>query len=125
MKNKLKIINTFTDEKTNLQFGEYRYHIQNNENMVNGKKFKDSRDFKILFEINFPSYEVVMKKINPNNIPNHFFYELEKIIHKDDNKECILNKAYVCIREATKDINGLGLFLLDSEAFVYEELFIE
>jgi hypothetical protein len=110
---------------TNLRVGEYRFYPDSNENLYDGNRFKDNRDFKILFESFFPDYEVILKKTNPNNIENHYMYDLLKIIKKNSPKDIILHdKTYICIKEATRDGSGLVLCLEDNKTLICKEKYI-
>ncbi len=124
---KLKQVGHYMGDKTgdfpNLKIGEFRYYTQDNDNIIRGQFFKDVRDFKILFEINFSDYEVIIEIENQNNIDGHYIYIIDKIIDKNKNDiQCaVSNKGYICIREASEEINGLVIGIHDGGGFIYEE----
>lgn len=68
----------------------------------------------------------MFETINPNKISNHYIYRIDKIVElgKSDSVAVLDNKSYVCIREATKNINGLILAIHDGYCSMHEEKFI-
>jgi len=100
----------------NLKFGELRYYTRDNNNLTRAIFFNCNKTFVALFKIIFPNYEVILD--NKNIITNI----IEPL--KNNYDTVVKNNAYICIREATKTINGLVIGIHDGYSFICEERLI-
>jgi hypothetical protein len=119
MKNKLKVIGHFNGDKhmegniKNLKLGEVRYYPQDNPNILRNTVREISPKTLIrIFNTLFPDYIVDVNE--ESNLINHIRYENETISY-------IINKAYICIKEATPDLNGTVVYLHNGYVLIYKE----
>lgn len=102
-------------ELSNLILGEVRYCPLENPNILRDTVREISPKTLIsIFDTLFPDYIVDVDE--ENNLINHIRYEDEKISY-------IINKAYICIKEAAPDSTGTIVYLHNGYALIYKERF--
>ncbi|MFZ2890434.1 hypothetical protein [Sulfuricurvum sp.] len=121
MKNKLKVIGHFNGDKhkggklPNLKLGEVRYYPQDNPNIMrNTVREISSRTLVRIFRDLFPEHIVDIDE--QDNRVNNIRCECE-----DDVVSYIINKAYICIKEATQECDGTIAYLHDGYVLIYKE----
>lgn len=119
MDNKLKVIGHFRGDKhmegklPNLKLGEVRYYPQDNPNIMrNTVREISSQTLIRIFRNLFPNYIVDIDE--QDNRVNHIRYE-------DDTISYIINKAYICIKEATPECDGTIVYLHNGYVLIYKE----
>lgn len=119
MSNKLKVIGHFMGDRhmegklSNLKFGEVRYYPQDNPNILRDtvREISAKTLIRIITTL-FPNYFVDVDE--ENNLVNHIRYENETISY-------VINKAYICIKEATPELNGTIVYLHNGYVLIYKE----
>lgn len=119
MSNKLKVLGDFNGNKHmeenifNLKLGEVRYYPQDNPNiLMDSVREISPRTLIRIFDTLFHDYIVDVDK--ENNLVNHIRYENEAIRY-------VINKAYICIKEAKPDHNGTVVYLHNGYVLIYKE----
>lgn len=97
----------------NLKLGEVRHYPQDNPNILRDTVREISAKTLIrIFDTLFPDYIVDVDE--ESNLVNHIRYENEIISY-------IINKAYICIKEATSELNGTVVYLHNGYVLIYKE----
>jgi hypothetical protein len=119
MDNKLKVTGHFNGDKhmqgniPNLKFGEVRYYPQDNPNIIrNTVREISSATLIRIFRKLFPKYSIEIDK--KDKLVNHIRYEDDVICY-------VINKAYICIKEATPECDGTIVYLHNGYVLVYKE----
>jgi hypothetical protein len=121
MKNKLKVIGHFMGDKPmegnvlNLKLGEVRYYPQDNPNILRDtvREISPKTLIRILSAL---FYGCIVDIDEENNLVNHIRYG-------DKTTNYIINKAYICIKEATPECNGTIVYLHNGYVLIYKEKF--
>lgn len=121
MKNKLKVIGHFMGDKPmegnvlNLKLGEVRYYPQDNPNILRGtvREISPKTLIRILSTL---FYGCIVDVDEENNLVNHIRFGDKTINY-------IINKAYICIKEATPEYNGTIVYLHNGYVLIYKEQF--
>jgi hypothetical protein len=119
MDNKLKVIGHFMGDKhmegklSNLKFGEVRYYPQDNPNIIRNtvREISSATLIRISRKL-FPKYIIEIDE--KDKLVNHIRYEDNAISY-------IINKAYMCIKEATPECDGTIVYLHNGYVLVYKE----
>lgn len=119
MKNKLKVIGYFMGDKPmegnvlNLKLGEVRYYPQDNSNILRGtvREISPKTLIRILSTL---FYGCIVDVDEESNLVNHIRYG-------DKTTNYIINKAYICIKEATPDTPGTIVYLHNGYVLIYKE----
>lgn len=121
MQNKLKVAGYIMGDKhmegklLNLKFGEVRYYPQDNPNILrNATREISSKVLARIFSALFPDYTVDID--DKDNLVNNIY-------HEDDTISYIINKAYICIKEATPECDGTIAYLHNGHVLIYKEKF--
>lgn len=121
MKNKLKVIGHFMGDKPmegnvlNLKLGEVRYYPQDNPNILRDtvREISPKTLIRILSTL---FYGCIVDVDEENNLVNHIRYG-------DKTMNYIINKAYICIKEATPECDGTIAYLHNGYVLIYKEQF--
>lgn len=116
----------------NLKLGEYRYYPNDNPNVTplknsNGSTMKLSRkEFETILKEQFPDYDISpLERIISDNDITYKIGSIGKFISNENTETyfypIVINKGYVCFREATKDKDGLLYLVHNGEVKVYKE----
>lgn len=100
----------------NMKVGELRYYPQDNPNLYRTQ----SRELfpttvTRIFKSMFPDYEVEINESDPSLIDH---------IVKRESRQYIINKAYICIKEATPENDGTVINLHNGYVLVFKEKYI-
>jgi len=121
--NKLKTVGHFNGDKhmegniSNLKLGEVRYYPQDNPNIFRDTVREISPKTLIrIFDTLFPDYIIDMDE--ESNLVNHIRHENETISY-------IINKAYICVKEATPEFDGTIVYLHNGYVLIYKENFLK
>jgi hypothetical protein len=99
-----------------MKVGELRYYPQDNPNLFRKKSRELSpTTLARIFRSMFPDY-----KIETNESENTL---VDSIINSKT-PQCILNKAYICIKEASVDCDGTIINLHNGYVLVFKEKYI-
>lgn len=97
----------------NMKIGELRYYSQDNPNLFRKKSRELSpKTLSRIFKSMFPEYEVEINENEPLLIDH---------IVKRGTSQYIINKAYICIKEASPDIDGTVINLHNGYILVFKE----
>lgn len=119
MKDKLKVIGYFMGDKPldgdvlNLKFGGVRYYPQDNPNILRDtvREISPKTLIRILSTL---FYGCIVDVDKENNLVNHIRYGDKTVIY-------IINKAYICIKEATSEYDGTIVYLHNGYVLIYKE----
>lgn len=119
MKNKLKVIGYCMGDKPmegnvlNLKLGEVRYYPQDNPNILRDtvREISPKTLIRILSTL---FYGCIVDVDEENNLVNHIRYG-------DKTTNYIINKAYICIKEATSECAGTIVYLHNGYVLIYKE----
>jgi len=109
----------------NMKQGEYRYYPQDNPNLkFADEKYITREDFIVLLNKYFPKYIV-----RPDNIPSdadkdYWIGSIGIMQESDGNKyyePIVINKGYICFKEATKNHSGTVYYIHDGVVLIYKE----
>ncbi|HQS67532.1 MAG TPA: hypothetical protein PLM93_10160 [Sulfuricurvum sp.] len=106
----------------NLKLGEFRYYPQDNKNIIDLRLVSSKVALRIL-NYHFPNYQ-----LDTEEYKNYFGKSLLYIwtigvIENKHYRPIIINKGYVCIREATYKKRGVVINFHDGRVYVCKEIF--
>jgi len=118
----------------NLKLGEYRYYPNDNPNVTpikdyNGNSVRLSREeFKTVLRAQFPEYDISpLERVSSDNDITYKIGSIGKFSSNENGETyfypIVINKGYICFREATKDEDGLTYLVHNGEIKVYKEKF--
>jgi hypothetical protein len=119
MKNKLKVMGHFMGDKpmegklSNLKLGEVRYYPQDNPNILRDTVREIST--KTLIRILSTLFNGCIVDVDEEH------YLVNHIRYGDKTINYIINKAYICIKEATPKYNGTIVYLHNGYVLIYKE----
>lgn len=100
----------------NMKVGELRYYPQDNPNLYRTQSRELSpKTLAWIFKSMFPGYEVEVNESDPSTIDH---------IVKRESRQYIINKAYICIKEATSEHDGTVINLHNGYVLVFKEKYI-
>ena len=100
----------------NMKVGEIRFYPQDNPNLYRTQSRELSpKTVTRIFKSMFPDYEV---EVNESDI------SLIDYIVKRESRHYIINKAYICIKEATPEHDGTVINLHNGYVLVFKEKYI-
>ena len=116
-------------EIPNMKMGEYRYYPQDNPNLKRVRKNLSRRAFIRLFNKYFPKYSTSPYKegVSSDEIKDYVGC-VGDYIGTGDNKyfmPLVINKGYICFKEATKEEDGTVLNLHGGAVLIYKEKYKE
>lgn len=101
----------------NMKIGELRYYPQDNPNLYRDKSRELSpKILTRIFKSMFPDYEVEVDENEPALIEH---------IAKRETSQYIINKAYICIKEATPKNDGTIINLHNGYILVFNEKYCQ
>lgn len=119
MKNQLNVIGHFMGDKhmkgklSNLKLGDVRYYPQDNPNILRDTVREISPKALVrIFSCIYPDYIVDVDE--KDELVNHIRKEGKTISY-------IINKAYVCIKEATSEQYGTIVYFHNGYVLIYKE----
>lgn len=116
MKNRLEVISHPTGSKPNMQLGEVRYYPQDNPNIImDSVREISSKTMGKIFNCLFEDFLI---EVNAKD------GRLECIKYDLDSPKYITNKAYICVKEATTEHDGMVIHNHDGYVLVYAECVI-
>lgn len=97
----------------NLKLGEVRYYPQDNPNILRDtvREISPKTLIRILSTL---FYGCIVDVDEENNLVNHIRYG-------DKTTNYIINKAYICIKEATSECAGTIVYLHNGYVLIYKE----
>jgi uncharacterized protein YlzI (FlbEa/FlbD family) len=100
----------------NMKVGEIRFYPQDNPNLYRTQSRELSpKTVTRIFKSMFPDYEV---EVNESDI------SLIDHIVKRESRHYIINKAYICIKEATPEHDGTVINLHNGYVLVFKEKYL-
>ena len=100
----------------NMKIGEMRYYPQDNPNLYRTHSRELSpKTVTRIFKSMFPDYEVKENECDTSLIDH---------IVKRGSSQYIINKAYICIKEATPEHDGTVINLHNGYVLVFKEKYI-
>ena len=100
----------------NMKVGELRYYPQDNPNLYRTQSRELSpKTVTRIFKSMFPDYEIELNESDPSTIDH---------IVKRESRHYIINKAYICIKEATQEHDGTVINLHNGYVLVFKEKYI-
>lgn len=100
----------------NMKVGEIRFYPQDNLNLYRTQSRELSpKTLAWIFKSMFPGYEVELNESDPSTIDH---------IVKRESRQYIINKAYICIKEATSEHDGTVINLHNGYVLVFKEKYI-
>ena len=105
-----------------MKFKEIRHYPNDNKNIV-GKEFISAQDFKKIFELIFPEWEVLISTDNNEYLITSVIerdIQANKL-EKEDNSSLFNNKAYICFKEANINEYGLSFYFHDGYGAILRE----
>lgn len=100
----------------NMKVGELRYYPEDNPNLYRTQSRELSpKTVTRIFKSMFPGYEVELNESDPSMIDH---------IVKRESRHYIINKAYICIKEATPEHDGTVINLHNGYVLVFKEKYI-
>ena len=100
----------------NMKVGELRYYPQDNSNLYRKKSRELSpKTVTRIFKSMFPDYEVEVSESDT--------FLIDHIV-KRESRHYIINKAYICIKEATPEHDGTVINLHNGYVLVFKEKYI-
>ena len=108
----------------NMKFKEIRHYPNDNKNIV-GKEFISAQDFKKIFELIFPEWEVLLAKDNNEYLITSVIERDTQTtkLSKEDNPSLFNNKAYICFKEVNINEYGLSFYFHDGYGAILSELY--
>lgn len=101
----------------NMNIGDLRYYPQDNPNLYRTQSRELSpKTVTRIFKSMFPDYEIEVNESDTSLIDS---------IVKRDPHQYILNKAYICIKEATPEHDGTVINLHNGYILVFKERYID
>lgn len=101
---------------SNMKVGELRYYPQDNLNLYRTQSRELSpKTVTRIFKSMFPDYEVEVNESDTSLIDH---------IVKRESRQYIINKAYICIKEATPEHDGTVINLHNGYVLVFKEKYI-
>lgn len=106
----------------NLKLGEFRYYVQDNKNIIDGRILSKKLALKLMTCL-FRGYHIdtSIEMVNGREILN--IYGIGQI-QNGQYLPIIINKGYVCIKEASLQSKGTILCIQDGFVIAYKESFI-
>ena len=101
----------------NMKVGDLRYYPQDNPNLYRTQSRELSPKTVVrIFKSMFPDYEVEINESDTSLIDH---------IVKRESSQYIINKAYICIKEATSKNDGTVINLHNGYILVFKEKYIQ
>lgn len=100
----------------NMKVGELRYYPQDNPNLyrIQSRELSPKTVTRI-FKSMFPDYDIELNKSDSSMIDH---------IVKSESSQYIINKAYICIKEATPENDGTVINLHNGYVLVFKEKYL-
>jgi len=106
----------------NLKFGEYRYYPQDNDNLEYTGRILCRKVFERILNKNFPKY------VLDADFYDDGYEEVGSIglsPKPDLYNPVVINKGYICFKEATPLKDGTVIYIHDGTVIVYKEKWVE
>lgn len=114
----------------NMKLGEYRYYPQDNPNIKRmSRNWISRKAFLRIISRLFPGYIIDPDIDNSEDVESKYYVGSIGIEHTLKNNESmyepiVINKGYICIKEATPKENGTILYLHGGVVMIYKEQYI-
>jgi hypothetical protein len=114
----------------NLKFGEFRYYPQDNLNLEFASPKQLTREkFVILLAKYFPDYIISPREVDEEELDNPYWIGsigmMEEINDEKYYNPIVINKGYICFKEATKEEDGVVYYIHNGSLFIYDEQYKE